>query len=164
MVLCLLAYAVALLAAVYYAVTTIGGKFKIPGASRKAVLITGCDTGFGRLAVLKCLREGMVVFAGCLHAKSVKELEDSASEAGGSLVAFELDVTSDVSVASAKQLVESRVSKHNGLHAVINNAGTARVGFNDWIDVDEYKSMMDVDLFGTVRVNQAFLPLLKKSR
>jgi hypothetical protein len=33
--------------------------------SKKAVLITGCDSGFGHLLALKCASKGMKVFAGC---------------------------------------------------------------------------------------------------
>jgi short-subunit dehydrogenase involved in D-alanine esterification of teichoic acids len=32
---------------------------------RKAVLITGCDSGFGYELALKCVRDGMDVFATC---------------------------------------------------------------------------------------------------
>lgn len=41
-------------------------QFSIGGLTEKAILITGCDTGFGRELVFKCLENGLTVFAGCL--------------------------------------------------------------------------------------------------
>lgn len=32
----------------------------------RAILITGCDTGFGRELAKKCAKNGFLVFAGCL--------------------------------------------------------------------------------------------------
>ena len=32
----------------------------------KVVFITGCDSGFGRLLAIKCAKNGIPVFAGCL--------------------------------------------------------------------------------------------------
>lgn len=55
------------------------------------------------------------------------------------MVPFVLDVTSDESVVNAKQLVESRLSKYGGLHAVVNNAGIVRIGFSGWVDLEDYK-------------------------
>jgi len=42
----------------------------------KAVLVTGCDTGFGRLGTSVLDKLGVVVFAGCYSAKSVQELKE----------------------------------------------------------------------------------------
>lgn len=41
-------------------------QFKVVDLTKKAVLITGCDSGFGRELVFKCLENGLTVFAGCL--------------------------------------------------------------------------------------------------
>lgn len=42
---------------------------ELPDADRKAVLITGCDSGFGNGAAKRCLRHGMTVFASCATEK-----------------------------------------------------------------------------------------------
>ncbi|KAH7700069.1 D-beta-hydroxybutyrate dehydrogenase, partial [Aphelenchoides avenae] len=163
MVLCEAIWTLIALHVLYYIVQKFVGWFKISGLSGKCVLITGCDTGFGRLAVEKCLNEGMIVFAACLHEKSVNELSDKAAAIGGRTVAFTMDVRSDESVQAARDLVESRLARHQGLHAIINNAGIARLGHDDWLPVDDYKENLDVDVLGAVRVVHAFLPLVKKA-
>ncbi|MFH4981504.1 hypothetical protein AB6A40_008213 [Gnathostoma spinigerum] len=50
-------------------------KLQIENLSDRAVLITGCRTGFGRGLVEKCLREGMTVFAGC-HTQQVRYFQE----------------------------------------------------------------------------------------
>ncbi|TGR93337.1 SDR family NAD(P)-dependent oxidoreductase, partial [Mesorhizobium sp. M2E.F.Ca.ET.209.01.1.1] len=80
-----------------------------------------------------------------------------------------LDVASDDSVAAAAKVLTARVS---GLDALVNNAGVA-LGYVDALDADgryqrspsqediaDMKATYDVNVFGPVRVTQAFLPLL----
>ncbi|ETN83704.1 hypothetical protein NECAME_07246 [Necator americanus] len=45
---------------------------RIGDLSSKAVLITGCDSGFGRELVFRCIDKGFTVFAGCLTEKIYK--------------------------------------------------------------------------------------------
>lgn len=51
-----------------------------------------------------------------------------------------------------------------GLWAIVNNAGIANVGMIEWVAVEEMKKVVDVNLWGTVSVTKAFLPLLKRSK
>ncbi len=44
----------------------------------RTVLISGCDSGFGQLLALKCLRADMTVFAGCLSEEGMKKLQEEA--------------------------------------------------------------------------------------
>lgn len=63
----------------YYAITSLLEKLHAGNLTEKPVVITGCDTGgagslgcykfplgFGHDLALKCLNEGMPIFAGCL--------------------------------------------------------------------------------------------------
>ena len=77
--------------------------------SSKAVLVTGCDTGFG-FALAQHLHElGFFVFAGCLMkdkgGDGVKKL-DAEGKSTGRLVTVQLDVTNDAQVKAAVQTVK----------------------------------------------------------
>lgn len=53
----------------------------------------------------------------------------------------------------------------SGLWAVVNNAGVSvPSGPCDWMTVDDYKSMLDVNLIGVIGVTLSVLPLIKKAR
>ena len=52
-----------------------------------------------------------------------------------------------------------------GLWAVVNNAGVATPsGPCDWLTIQDYKSMLAVNLNGVIDVTLSVLPLIKKSR
>ncbi|PVD38343.1 hypothetical protein C0Q70_00956 [Pomacea canaliculata] len=132
----------------------------IPGG--KAVLITGCDHGFGCMLAEALDILGYRVFAGCLNAAGdgAKELKQKTSS---NLVIVQLDVTSDVQVAEARATVE-RSLDGCCMWAVINNAGIAAFAETEWCSLDAYQNMMDVNWMGTVRVTKTFLPLVRAAR
>jgi NAD(P)-dependent dehydrogenase (short-subunit alcohol dehydrogenase family) len=46
---------------------------RVPGLHRRAVVITGCDTGFGRLLAIRLALRGQTVYAACFS-KAVRFL------------------------------------------------------------------------------------------
>jgi 3-hydroxybutyrate dehydrogenase len=46
----------------------------------------------------------------------------------------------------------------------VNNAGVCDFGQVEWCGVDVYNRLLQVNTLGTIRVTQAFLPLLRKKR
>jgi len=70
-----------------------------------------------------------------------------------------LDVTSDASVTAAAKAV---ANKRRGapLYAIVNNAGGATSGCGT---ASEFKSWVDLNLYGPKRVTEAFLPLLSST-
>ena len=64
----------------------------LPGLHARHVLVTGCDTGFGRSLALRLDRLGCPVFAACLTAEAARELDKETSERVQTL---QMDVTKD---------------------------------------------------------------------
>ncbi|VDK69439.1 unnamed protein product [Litomosoides sigmodontis] len=142
-------------------------KLTMSEIDRKAVLITGCGSGFGRDLVGRCLQNGLTVFAGCKFESNLNDLEESyGSVSQGGLYAFHMDVTDDESVRKSKKIVDSILQERNlVLHAVINNAGIRGNQFyDDFLVLDDYKEVWDVNVYGVIRVTHAFRSLIKKSR
>jgi hypothetical protein len=110
-----------------------------------AVVITGCDTGFGKELALWAGEAGYVVFAGCLQKESFDQFEVKGSH----IIPFVMDVTSDADVAAAATLVsiwiQSPEKKDNKriLHALVNNAGIGVGGFFDWLELSDYQKVMN---------------------
>lgn len=128
----------------------------------RTVVVTGCDSGLGALLAVQLFERGFHVFAGCLTAAGIERLDVTArTVAGGKgrLRAFRLDVTSDDSVKAAFALVRSELAEPR-LFALVNNAGIFMSGPVDWMRMEDYQKMMDVNFFGCVRTVKAFLPLL----
>jgi len=133
----------------------------------KAVLVTGCDTGFG-FALAQHLHElGFFVFAGCLMkdkgGDGVKKL-DAEGKSTGRLVTVQLDVTNDAQVKAAVQTVKDTLpSNIKGLWAVVNNAGYSTFGEMEWVPMQTYELVASINLFGMIRVIKGFLPLIREA-
>ncbi|KAK7893529.1 hypothetical protein WMY93_022681 [Mugilogobius chulae] len=106
-----------------------------------AVLITGCDSGFGHHLARALDRRGFVVFAGCLQpdgagAQSLTRLCSSQ------LRLLKLDVTLEQDVQQAKETVQANLPE-KGLWGV---------------------NMLNVNLMGCIRTSIAFLPLVRAAK
>ncbi|XP_054706872.1 retinol dehydrogenase 16-like [Uloborus diversus] len=136
--------------------------YKKISPKNKAILITGCDSGFGHMLAQRMDKLGYFVFAGCLLPESdgAKKLLDSCSER---LKVVPLNVTSDDSIQKAKAFVEQHL-KQNDLWAIVNNAGISQSGEVDWTPVDEFRKVFEVNTFGMLQVTKTFLPFVKRCK
>uniref|UniRef100_A0A3Q3EH33 Zgc:113142 n=1 Tax=Labrus bergylta TaxID=56723 RepID=A0A3Q3EH33_9LABR len=127
-----------------------------------AVLITGCDSGFGH-QLARCLdQRGFVVFAGCLcpEGAGARSLQSLSSK---NLRILKLDVTSDEDVKQAKRVVQENLPE-KGLWAVVNNAGISDWAEIEWSTIKDFHNMVDINLFGCIRTSIAFLPLVRATK
>lgn len=143
--------------AIYIRRTLLG--HTLPSAG-KAVLITGCDTGFGNLLARKLAAKGYHVYAGCLFSKGEGARELARCRG---VQVIQMDVTSDDDVHSAYEDVSKSLGQ-NVLWAVVLNAGTLDVGLVEWQSLESIRAAFDVNVLGAVRVSKKFMPLLRKSR
>ncbi|KAM4560007.1 D-beta-hydroxybutyrate dehydrogenase, mitochondrial [Odontesthes bonariensis] len=127
-----------------------------------AVLITGCDSGFGHHLARSLDQRGFVVFAGCLFPEGAGA-QSLARESSSRLKILKLDVTSERDVQQAKKMIQKSLPE-KGLWAVVNNAG-----ITDWAEIEgstieDFRNMVDVNLFGSIRTSIAFLPLVRATK
>uniref|UniRef100_A0A3B4HCW7 Retinol dehydrogenase 7-like n=1 Tax=Pundamilia nyererei TaxID=303518 RepID=A0A3B4HCW7_9CICH len=135
--------------------------YKVDGFSQKHVLITGCDSGFGNLLAKQLDRKGFQVMAACLTEKGAADLAATASPR---LKAFLLDVTDSASIRKAVESVSREVGER-GLWGLVNNAGRSTpIGPSEWMKLEDFTKVLDVNLLGVIDVTLQFLPLLKKAR
>ncbi|XP_004081138.1 D-beta-hydroxybutyrate dehydrogenase, mitochondrial [Oryzias latipes] len=132
----------------------------------KGVLITGCDSGFGHALAKHLHRLGFTVFAGCLlkdkGGEGAKALEEFHSDR---MKVLQLDVCSDGEVKAAVEFIRNNLEdSQRGLWAVVNNAGVSTFGEVEFTSVDTYKQVSEVNLWGTIRVTKAVLPLIRRAK
>ncbi|GFW52723.1 17-beta-hydroxysteroid dehydrogenase type 6 [Trichonephila clavipes] len=82
-------------------------RFRV-SSSNKAVFVTGCDKGFGRLLAIRLDSLGYKVFAGCLEPEG-KETQKLKEVVSNNLEIIPLDVTQVDSVQNALETVESKL-------------------------------------------------------
>uniref|UniRef100_A0A3Q1B1L5 Uncharacterized protein n=2 Tax=Amphiprion ocellaris TaxID=80972 RepID=A0A3Q1B1L5_AMPOC len=127
-----------------------------------AILITGCDSGFGHHLAGSLERRGFVVFAGCLYPDGAGAQSLSA-QSSGKLNILKLDVTKDEDVKRAKAVVQENLPE-KGLWAVVNNVGISDWAEIEWSSIEDFQRMVDINLFGAIRTSIAFLPLVRAAK
>ncbi len=73
----------------------------------------------------------------------------------------ELDVTSTPSVRTA---VETILGAAGGIDVVVNNAGRGAVGPTEAFTMAQVEALFSVNVYGSLRVNQAVLPSMRRRR
>lgn len=135
--------------------------------TNKKILITGASTGFGNITAKLLAKQGHTVYATMrdLNGKNKPHKEallDWAMAEQVNVKVVELDVTSDQSVENAKNVI---LTDTNGsMDVIINNAGVYGGGIQESFTVNDHKALFEVNVFGTVRINNAFLPTLRKQK
>ena len=113
------------------------------------VLVTGANRGIGLAFAEAALARGArKVYAGA---------RDPSSISNPTLESVKLDVTSDQDVAGAAK-------RCSDVTLIINNAGIARAGgLLNAEASDDARAQLDTNVFGILRMTQAFSPVLAKN-
>lgn len=130
----------------------------------QTILITGSNSGFGRLMARTLAARGHTVFAGMRgvagrNAAAAQELREFEVEGDGAIRPIELDPGSDASVESA---VEAVLGETGGtLDAAINNAGFGTVGLAEGFTSRQLAELFEINVIGPQRVARAVLPAMR---
>ncbi|XP_054602933.1 retinol dehydrogenase 1 isoform X3 [Nothobranchius furzeri] len=134
---------------------------KVDAFSQKHVFITGCDSGFGNLLARQLDGKGFKVIAACFTEKGAADLAAASSPR---LKTLQLDVTDSASIRRAVEFVSGEV-RERGLWGLVNNAGRSiPIGPTEWMQLEDFTKVLDVNLIGVIDVTLQFLPLVKKAR
>jgi NAD(P)-dependent dehydrogenase (short-subunit alcohol dehydrogenase family) len=131
-------------------------------SKRKTALITGANKGIGREIARQLGHEGYAVWLGCRDAERGEKAAAELRKEGLEARALALDVTRDESVRAA---AKTYAAANDTLDALVNNAGVSTGGYAapTAASLDDMKALYEVNVFGPVRVTQAFVPFLKAS-
>ncbi|GAA0136103.1 SDR family NAD(P)-dependent oxidoreductase [Paenibacillus sp. YSY-4.3] len=121
----------------------------------KVWFITGASRGLGRIWAEAALSRGDKVAATARTPESIAELKDRFGDA---VLPLALDVTDARQVKHAVQQAHAHFGR---LDVVLNNAGYTLVGTTEEAEESDVRELFDANYFGTLRVIQAALPLLR---
>jgi NAD(P)-dependent dehydrogenase (short-subunit alcohol dehydrogenase family) len=124
----------------------------------KNAFITGCNVGQANLLAKALVQRGWRVFAGVLPGAPTDLVT------GGNLTVVDQDVSSTESVRKSAEAVTAALAGE-GLDLLMNVAGVANVavGVLEGVDLAQAERLFHINMFGQLRVIQAFLPLLRRN-
>ncbi|WP_432092086.1 SDR family NAD(P)-dependent oxidoreductase [Streptomyces sp. NRRL F-5630] len=123
--------------------------------TEKVWFVTGASSGFGRIWTEAALGRGDRVVA---TARNPEVLADLVDRFGDAVLVRALDVTDREAVF---RTVAEAHAHFGRLDVVVSNAGYSYTGAVEELDFDEVKANFDTNVFGTLSVIQAALPLLR---
>ncbi len=115
----------------------------------KIAIVTGGNSGIGRCTAISLKNAGCTVYD-----FSRREIPTEG------IIHIKTDVTDVNSVNSS---VNEVAEKEGRIDIVINCAGFGISGAVEFTDISDAKAQFDVNFFGTVNVNKAVIPIMRKS-
>jgi NAD(P)-dependent dehydrogenase (short-subunit alcohol dehydrogenase family) len=125
---------------------------------RGFVLVTGTSTGIGGATAFHLAEQGFHVFAGVRRMKDGDALQAQAPDALTPLI---IDVTKKATISAAREAVEGAVGDR-GLAGLVNNAGIAKPAPIELQPLADFRTQLEVNLFGPVAMIQTFLPQIRR--
>lgn len=120
----------------------------------KTVVISGCDSGFGRLLAERLDSMGVNVIALCLKKEHQESLIQHCSKR---LRSHLLDLRDTENIDN----VCSEIKNDNvEIYGLVNNAGVLDGSYIEFTDLKVYREMMEVNYFGPVYLTKKLIPFI----
>ncbi|WP_062356918.1 SDR family NAD(P)-dependent oxidoreductase [Bacillus kwashiorkori] len=129
----------------------------------KVALVTGANSGFGKLTTLQLAKNGYTIFATMRNLSNKENLIAEAKQLGIDkyICPVKMDVTCLDDIEKVYKYMRSHSDK---LDVLINNAGFCQAGFFEELSKEEWEEQIATNVFGVIHVTKKMLPLLKRAK
>lgn len=137
---------------------------------KKVALVSGANTGVGFQLAKALADNGYTVYVG---SRNLEKGEAAVAQIGGQAKAIQLDITDTRSINAAVTLIQHEVGYLSLLvnNAAISNAGAPGRTLEEILGaqratiapINEMKVVWETNVFGTLSLTQALLPLLQNA-
>lgn len=129
--------------------------------SGQVIVVTGASRGLGRSIALQLAGSGALSVALYRSAEEeARSLIREAETAGGHVETVKCDVSQRTQVEEA---VDAILDRHGRIDGLINNAGIWRGGRLDTLPEEDWRAVLETNLFGTFHVTQCVLPSMLRA-
>ena len=118
------------------------------------ILITGANSGFGKLMVADLLKAGHNI-VGSLRDIAGRNASNAAELEAQGVAVIEIDVTDGSSVEAG---VAQAMRELGNIDVLINNAGIGAHGLQENFSAEDFRRLFDINVFGVQRMCRAVLP------
>ncbi|WP_165748434.1 SDR family oxidoreductase [Cellulophaga sp. Z1A5H] len=127
----------------------------------KVVVITGGSSGLGEATARYLAEKGAKIVLGARRLNKLEVIADEIRKNGGAIEVLKTDVTKANDV---KALVKKAIDSFGKIDVMINNAGIMPLAPLAALKVDEWDSMIDVNIKGVLYGIAAALPEFQKQK
>ena len=122
----------------------------------KVIIVTGASEGIGKALAEALSAKGAKLV---LAARSEDKLKALAARLPGSL-AVRADMRTPEDVAA---LVEAAMNAYGRVDMLVNNAGQGMYGPVETVDIEQYKSAMELNVYAPLRAMQLVIPRMRRA-
>jgi len=128
----------------------------------KNCFLTGAASGIGHAFAIALAQEGMNLFISDINMENLEKVKKEIEEIGAKVITRKCDVSKFEDFENA---AEEFYSKLGDIDLLINNAGIAIGGQIEELELEDWKDVLDVNLWSIIHSIKVFLPrmLEKKS-
>jgi NADP-dependent 3-hydroxy acid dehydrogenase YdfG len=123
----------------------------------KVVAVTGASSGIGEATALACAGAGAAVSLAARRMDRIEELAERITGEGGTALAVQTDVADE---EQARRFVERTRAELGRLDVLVNNAGVMLLGPIENAPTEEWRRMIDANVYGVLYCTHAALPLM----
>ena len=128
--------------------------------AQRVVLIAGGSRGLGLELARELVAGGAMVALIARDGDRLEEVAQELRDSGGDVLTIPADVGAP---DQAREAVERAVAWHGHLDALINTAGVLQVAPLETLSLEDFRTAVDVMLWGPVHCTLAALPALERS-
>ncbi len=125
----------------------------------KTAVVTGAASGMGLAMARSFAGAGMSVVMADIEDERLETAVASLTNNGHRAVGVRTDVSDESQIQA---LAQAALDEFGSVHVVSNNAGIGIGGAVDEMSLDDWKWVIDVDLWSVIYGVRTFLPLLKE--
>jgi short-subunit dehydrogenase len=128
----------------------------------KNCFLTGAANGIGRSFALALAKEGMNLYITDIDMENLEKVKIEIEEMGVTVFADKCDVSK---YEDFEKCAKDFYSKLGDVDLLINNAGIAIGGSIEELELEDWKHVLDINLWSMIHSNKVFLPRMieKKS-
>jgi NAD(P)-dependent dehydrogenase (short-subunit alcohol dehydrogenase family) len=125
----------------------------------KVAIITGAGSGIGKALAEELARRGAVLVISDINEDRIRGVGEAISAANAAVTWSVLDVSDYDAV---KKMIEVTAGTHGRIDYIFNNAGIAVSGPAEHFSIDDWRRVINVNLYGVVHGASVAFPIMVK--
>jgi NADP-dependent 3-hydroxy acid dehydrogenase YdfG len=125
--------------------------------SSQVVAVTGASSGIGEATALACAQAGAAVSLAARRKDRIESLAARIGEEGGRALALPTDVSQE---DQARAFIERTHAELGRVDVLVNNAGVMLLGPIAGAPTEEWRRMIEANIYGVLYCTHAALPLM----